>query len=516
MKKLFSLLLAATMTFSLTLPALADHYTYSEPEKSTMMPRSTPETHGMSSRYILDLLDAFDYADAEVHNILMAIDGEVVFEGHYAPYTALDPHIMFSGTKIFTNAAVGVAVTEGYLHLDDYVYDVLKDYVTQDVSELQSKVQLKHLLTMTSGVDRFMSGSELRPLTTSWIEHILTEPIVHEPGTYYLYSSGNTMLSSAMVTVATGKTCLELLNTTGFCEELGIKNFTWDMSPDGFNAGHGGIKITAEDLAKVGQLYMNGGVWNGKQILSKEWCDLAIGYEKTVENQGAYAYHWTAYEDGLYYTATGSYGQTLAICPKLNMVIAIQAGTKQNIGELLYQNIFKPYGDALDAGTVPEPDDALSAALAKRAENLNLMFTTDFTASPIGELVDDVTFTAAENQYGITTLSLDVHDDYIDYTMTDARGTHTIRNGIWQWLKGETSMTSNYTHHQYQYPTEPVYAYAEWKDANTLQLTWRFPELAFVDTLTLTFSDDGSQIGMVRSVNVNSGPLVCDEVVFTK
>ena len=77
-------------------------------------------------------------------------------------------------------------------------------------------------------------------------------------------------------------------------------------------------------------------------------------------------------------------------------------------------------------------------------------------------------------------------------------------------------MTSNYTHHQYQYPTEPVYAYAEWKDANTLQLTWRFPELAFVDTLTLTFSDDGSQIGMVRSVNVNSGPLVCDEVVFTK
>ena len=75
MKKLFSLLLAATMTFSLTLPALADHYTYSEPEKSTMMPRSTPETHGMSSQYILDLLDAFDYADAEVHNILMAIDG---------------------------------------------------------------------------------------------------------------------------------------------------------------------------------------------------------------------------------------------------------------------------------------------------------------------------------------------------------------------------------------------------------------------------------------------------------
>ena len=516
MKRFVAYLIVCMLAVTMTYGALADGYTYTEPEKSTRMPRSTPEAHGMSSQYILNLLDAIDYNAAEVHNILMAIDGEVVFEGHYAPYTSLDPHIMFSGTKIFTNAAVGVAVTQGYLHLDDYVYEVLKDYVTEPVSELQAKIQLKHLLTMTSGVDRMMSGSELRPLTTSWIEHILTEPILHEPGTFYMYSSGNTMLSSAMVTVATGKTCLDLLNTTGFCEELGIKNFTWDMSPDGFNAGHGGIKITAEDLAKVGQLYMNGGVWNGKQILTKEWCDLAIGYEKTLEDQGTYAYHWVNNHDGLYYVASGSYGQTLAICPKLNMVIALQAGTNKNISEILYENIFKPYSEAKDAGITQEPDEALSAALAQRASTLNLMFATDFTASPIGEAIDGVTFTAGENKYGITSVRLDVTDNYIDYTMTDARGTHTIRNGIWQWLKGETSMTSNYTHHQYQYPSEPVYAYAEWKDANTLQMTWRFPELSFVDTLVLTFNEDGSQFGMVRSVNVNSGPLVCDEVTFTK
>ena len=136
-----------------------------------------------------------------------------------------------------------------------------------------------------------------------------------------------------MVQKATGKTCLELLLESGF-SELGMEHFTWDLSPEGICSGGNGVSCTTEDMLKVGNLFLNMGQWNGKQILSKEWCDLAIGYEKTVENQGTYAYHWTSYEDGLYYTATGSYGQTLAICPKLNMVIAIQAGTKQNIGEL--------------------------------------------------------------------------------------------------------------------------------------------------------------------------------------
>ncbi|MDO4548550.1 MAG: serine hydrolase [Clostridia bacterium] len=505
MKKLIVIVLTLCIALSMTLPALAESYTYEAPVKSAKLARSTPEDKGIQSQYILDLLNDIEFTGTEVHAIMMAAGGDVIFEGFYAPYTPEDPHIMFSATKLFTNAAVGVAVTDGALSLDSYVVDVLADYLTEEPSENQKMMQLKHLITMTSGHDRMISGSELRPMKTSWLEHLLVEPVVHVPGEHYIYSSGNSVLASGMVQVATGMTCLDVLMKSGF-GELGIENMTWDIGPDGINAGHGGVKITIEDILKVGQLYMNGGVWNGRQILSKEWCDYAIGYEKTLENQGDYAYHWTSQQDGLYYTATGSYGQTLLICPSLDMVIAVTAGTNNSVHQLLYKNVIAPIvADRLNQQQV-------AAALAKRADTLSLLGTPIYTASPVAETINGKTFTADENQYGITSVKLDVTDGYIDYTMTDARGTHTIRNGVGEWLRTQTSMTSSYTHHQYQYDIEPIVAYAEWKDDYTLEMTWRWPQLAFVDTVTVTFAQDGSAMSLDRSVNVNSGPLVCETV----
>ena len=98
--------------------------------------------------------------------------------------------------------------------------------------------------------------------------------------------------------------------------------------------------------------------------------------------------------------------------------------------------------------------------------------------------------------------------------MTDDRGTHSIVNGIDQWLVGETSMTGNYMHHQYQREAEPVVAYAEWKSDTELQLTWRYPQMAFVDGVTLTFAEDGNQVTYVRTVNVNSGEKITEPVVL--
>ena len=122
--------------------------------------------------------------------------------------------------------------------------------------------------------------------------------------------------------------------------------------------------------------------------------------------------------------------------------------------------------------------------------------------------MDEKVFKAEENEDGITSIKLDVEKGYIDFIMVDQRGEHTIRNGIGEWMDGSTTMTGNYLHHQYQNEIEPYTAYGEWKDDTTLQLTWRYPSMAFVDTVEITFSEDGSQMTMVRSVNVNSGALV--------
>ncbi len=508
MKRCIALLFTLMMLL-ITMPAFAADYVYEEPVKSTKLPRTTPEEKGISSEYILNTIDAFNREDIEIHSMLIAVGNEVIFEGYYAPYTPEDPHIMFSLTKLFTNAAVGVAVTDGALSLDDYVVDAFPEYVPEDASENLKKMQLKHLITMTNGHGRMISGSELRPMKTSWLEHLMAEPVVYEPGTYYLYNSGSSVLASGMVQRATGMTCHEVLLKTGFAE-LGIEHFTWDKGPDGINAGHGGVKIPVEDILKIGVLYQNGGVWNGKQILSEEWCRKAIGFEKILEDQGTYAFHWTDRENGCY-TAGGSYGQTLLICPELNLTIAVTAGTNSSIPAVLYNELIAP---TLADGESRSYDGAYAAALARRASTLSLLTTPITTASELAEKIDDKVFVADENADGVKSITLDITKEYIDYTMVDDRGTHTIRNGVGSWIRTNTSMTSNYTHHQYQYPIEPVVGNAEWLDDNTLQLTWRWPELAFVDTVIIKVADDGSTLAMTRSVNVNSGDLVRPEITF--
>ena len=236
-----------------------------------------------------------------------------------------------------------------------------------------------------------------------------------------------------------------------------------------------------------------------KQILTEEWCRMAIGIDKVYEGQGDYAFHWTDKHDGNY-TAGGAYGQIVILVPELNMVVAGTAGTKKTDEEY----------DIINSAMIApaKADKAMQKTVAAKGQTLNLLQNPILTDSPIAEKVDEKVFKAEENEDGITSIKLDVEKGYIDFIMVDQRGEHTIRNGIGEWMDGGTTMTGNYLHHQYQNEIEPYTAYGEWKDDTTLQLTWRYPSMAFVDTVEITFSEDGSQMTMVRSVNVNSGALV--------
>ena len=473
-------------------------YTYEEPVKSSKLPRTTPLEKGIDPSYLYDMLDQLEQAGIEMHSLLVSVDNEVIFEGFWNPYGPDTPHIVHSLTKLFTNAAAGVAVTNGDLSLDDRLIDMFPELAPENPSENLQKVTLRYLITMNGGYGRMISGSEWRPLKTSWLEAFFAEPVPYEPGTHYQYSSGNAYAVSAMVQKATGKTCLELLLESGF-SELGMEHFTWDLSPEGICSGGNGVSCTTEDMLKVGNLFLNMGQWNGKQILTEEWCRMAIGIDKVYEGQGDYAFHWTDKHDGNY-TAGGAYGQIVILVPELNMVVAGTAGTKKTDEEY----------DIINSAMIApaKADKAMQETVAAKEQTLNLLQNPILTDSPIAEKVDEKVFKAEENEDGITSIKLDVEKGYIDFIMVDQRGEHTIRNGIGEWMDGGTTMTGNYLHHQYQNEIEPYTAYGEWKDDTTLQLTWRYPSMAFVDTVEITFSEDGSQMTMVRSVNVNSGALV--------
>ena len=294
MKKFVVAILAMAMLLVTMNSSLA--YTYEEPVKSSKLPRSTPLEKGVNPSYLYDMLDQLEQAGIEMHSLLVSVDNEVIFEGFWDPYGPETPHIVHSLTKLFTNAAAGVAVTNGDLSLDDRLIDMFPELAPENPSENLQKVTLRYLITMNGGYGRMISGSEWRPLKTSWLEAFFAEPVPYEPGTHYQYSSGNAYAVSAMVQKATGKTCLDLLLESGF-SELGMEHFTWDLSPEGICSGGNGVSCTTEDMLKVGNLFLNMGQWNGKQILTEEWCRMAIGLDKVYEGQGDYAFHWTDKHD---------------------------------------------------------------------------------------------------------------------------------------------------------------------------------------------------------------------------
>jgi CubicO group peptidase (beta-lactamase class C family) len=521
-----------------------------------------PRSKGISPAFILDVLDQIEStADLEIHSLMIAKDGEIIFKGFWEPYNEDSPHIVHSLTKLFTNAAAGIAVTEGDLSLESKVLDVYPQglelallaagdeggsnaaayiaslpgrYPADYINALPpgweanwipylKEMKLKHLLTMTSGHNRMISGSEWRPLATSWIEEFFKEPVIYEPGTAFMYCSANAYATSFLVQHVTGKTAEDVLMSSGL-SRLNIKNFTWDKSPppDSASSGGNGVTIRTEDMLKFGILYLNKGMWKGQRILSEDWCNKAIGYEKVDGTLGgSYAFHWVASRDGNMqkdgnFYSNGSYGQAVFLIPELNMVIASTAGTNKDIYPIIREYLIKP---TIAAGANPGYSDVYDDMLKERAATLNLMELPIEATSTIAAGINNRTFTASENILNMRSIKFEVKDGEIDLTLTDDRGTHLIKNGTRAWYNGmdeKTTMTGNYLHHQYQNETEPYLAYAKWESNTRLRLVWRFPQMAFVDIVMIDFAVDGSTFSFTRSVNVNSQGLSIGPVTFTQ
>ena len=390
--------------------ALAGDYIFKEPTKIVKMPRSTPAEKGISTQYLLNTLNEFELRGIEMHGIDIAVGGDVVFEAFWAPYDEDTPHIVHSLTKLFTNSAAQVAISEGYMTLDTKMVDVLSEYVSPDGPlENQDKVTVGNLLNMTAGYGRMISGSEWRPLKTSWLEAFFAEPVPYEPGTHYQYSSGNPYAVSAMVQKLTGMTAEDYLMKSGF-SALELRNFTWDKSPEGICSGGNGVSATVEDMLKIGQLYLNGGSWNGKQILDPELVKIAIGTgEKLTEAQTTYALHWTETAEGSgIYAAGGSYGQQVIIVPDLDMAICCTAGTSGSPTNVFVDCLIEPTRADRAAGITSYEAD-YTDVLAVKTASLSLLTNPVFTASPLGEVVDDKEFKAEENKYNIDSID---HDYY--------------------------------------------------------------------------------------------------------
>src|ERR1035437_8451217 len=223
------------------------------------LPKSSPEAQGIRSSAILAFLDAVQRDDRELHSLMLLRRGTVVAEGYWEPYRAASPHMLFSLSKSFTSTAIGMLVAEGRLSVDDLVLDYFPDEAPKSPSANLRAMRVRHLLTMTTGHSSEPNRQNFAPGLT-WAGGFLVHPVEHEPGTHFVYNSAATYMLSAIAQRITGERLIHYLQSRLFVP-LGIENPTWETSPEGIDTGGWGLSIRTADIARFGQLYLQGGVW---------------------------------------------------------------------------------------------------------------------------------------------------------------------------------------------------------------------------------------------------------------
>jgi len=304
---------------------------------------SIPEEGGLSSRALLDYLDAVETSGIEQHSVMVVKNGFLAANIHYAPYTQKTPHICFSMSKPFTSLAAGFAIHEGLLSLGDRVIDVLADKAPADPDPWLASVTLHHLLCMGSGLRQ---KSDIlnhifdpeKNTGEDWAQAVLACGCDAEPGSIFRYNSHGSYLISCMVQKVAGMNIRDYLIPRLF-EPLGIEPPRWDMSPQGVCCGGWGMYLSCEDMAKFGVCLLQNGMWNGKQVIPAEWIALASKPHiatNTVprhrEWSEGYGYHLWACTNGRF-RGDGSEGQFCIISPRQNMIVAATACTENLTGE---------------------------------------------------------------------------------------------------------------------------------------------------------------------------------------
>src|SRR5205823_3437029 len=240
-----------------------------EPAASAL-PRSSPEAQGLASSAILAFVEAADRDIDALHSVMLVRHGHVVAEGWWSPYDAEAPHALYSLSKSFTSTAVGLAVAEGKLSLDDEVLKLFPDDTPKAPGPNLKAMRVSDLLRMSTGHQTEPPRKPDEP----WAKTFLAHPVPFKPGTHFLYNTSATYMLSAAVQKATGQTVLDYLKPRLF-EPLGIEHPTWEASPQGISAGGFGLSVRTEDIAKFGQLYLQKGKWHGKPLVPESWVDAA-------------------------------------------------------------------------------------------------------------------------------------------------------------------------------------------------------------------------------------------------
>jgi CubicO group peptidase (beta-lactamase class C family) len=492
------------------------------------LPRSIPESEGVSSSGIIDFLNAADTAGrVELHSFMFIRHGKVIAEGWWKPYGPEYKHLLYSASKTFTATGIGLAISENRLRLTDKVTSFFPNSLPDTLSDYIKELTVQNLLTMSVGQD-----PEPRSMGNNgdWVRTFLSSKPVHKPGTVFMYNNMATFMLSAIIQQVTGQTLFEYLQPRIF-KPLGMTGADWDLNPQGINLGMIGLRVRTEDLAKFGQLLILQGAWDQKQLIPQEWVKEATSFkittpapanlpgEKSDWSQGYCYQMWRGRNNTV--RVDGMAGQFVILIPDKEAVVVLTANSRNTQDELdLVHNYLIP---AIKSNMALPANPVSYNELKNRQSDLSLKPAASQASQP--ELVAKISgkeFLLEDNDYRIQSVNLDFSNEGCSFGLKRDNLVSVFKAGSGSWRTNRSSMTSllapsrvmsksfdaDYTMQQASIPAAASFS---WTDDSTLKLTARFVEESLGDqVITFKFSDTNGIINVTIEQNspsfVRRGP----------
>jgi CubicO group peptidase (beta-lactamase class C family) len=297
-----------------------------------------PESQNMSSAVLDELMQSLDISNLNMHGLVIVRNGYIVAENYWSYYTPTSAHHLYSVTKSVTSTLIGIAIKQGFIgSVTDCVLDYFPNRTIANVDSRKESMTIRDLLTMTPGVDwneHNCSYSDPDNMynqmfgSSDPVQFFLDLPMSHNPGEYWVYSTGASHVLSAILTEATG------MSTRSFAVEylFNPMNATcgaWNVDNQGINIGGTQLWITPRTMARLGLLLMNYGTWNGQELLTEEYADNASCPIVNGDYDFSYGYQWWVDTEYDYFLGMGSYGQYIIVSRDYDLVVAITANTQE-------------------------------------------------------------------------------------------------------------------------------------------------------------------------------------------
>lgn len=484
---------------------------------SKLLERISPVEAGVDPKAIQGFLDQIEKNHVHLHSYMMLKGNKVFAEGSYFPCHRDDLHMLFSLSKSFTSTAVGFAVQEGLLSLDDLVVDFFKEELAAvpetAVCENMKKMTVRHLLTMNTG-QTDAEDDLLSDFSRDWVVSFLTSPVEKEPGSWFLYNTRATYMAGVIVQKLTGQGLLEYLRPRLF-DPLGCsEGIWWEKSPQGYHTGGFGLNLTVDDIARFAIFVKDRGVFDGQRLLNAKWLEEATSKwsdtSLTWEGEGAYGYgyqFWMNHVPGTY-RGDGAFGQYCVIFPEQDMIFAATAGQldMQQILDAFWENV---YAYVIQPRKSPlEVSAAKIEAIEKNQKNLVLQTyyeeTVDSKELSLPEEILGKRYLLEENPIHMIVLGFDKGCEQGEYLVTIGNGKclDQICVSAKEWKAGKLILDPESVNLEKAVFRdglyENLYAKGCTKDG-VLYLDIIFPETAFQDTWKVTFDKNKIHLNIHRN-----------------